>query len=232
MDSAKRGWLAAGALGAAALALPGSAFGASIGLVPQKRCYRGGEQVFLGGTGFTANTSAEVTLDRKSLGRTPADGQGMIHGLLSLGAVRGERKRLLAVTDQANPANFATLTLHATDVAVTVKPRRAGPGRAVRIKARGFTGSKRLYAHVRRGRRYRRNVGIGRLRGGCRKLSMKKRIFSLGTRPGVYIVQFDGKHRYSKKTRPRILYQVTIFRRVVRRGSASAAVPESWVRVP
>jgi hypothetical protein len=231
MESAMRGWLAMGILGVALLMLPASAFGASIGLVPRKSCYRSGEQVFLGGTGFTANTPAEVTLDRKSLGRTTADGQGMIRGLLSLGAVRGERKRLLAVTDQANAANYGALTLRATDVAVSVKPRRAGPGRAVRFKARGFTNSKRLYAHIRRGRRYRRNVGIGRLNGACRKLSRKKRIFSLGTRPGVYTVQFDGKRRYSKKTRPRILYRVTIFQRLVHRGSVSAAA-ESWVRLP
>jgi len=226
-----RGWLGVGTVGAALFVLPASAFGASIGVAPQKRCYRASERVFLGGSGFTANTPAEVTLDRKSLGQTPANGQGMIFGVLSLGAVRGERNRLLTVTDQANAANFATLTLRATDVAVNVKPRRAGPGRAVRIKARGFTASKRLYAHVRRGRRYRRNVGIGRLKGACGKLSRKKRIFRLGTRPGVYTVQFDGKRRYSKKTRPRILYRVTIFRRLVRRRSASTAA-ESWVRLP
>jgi hypothetical protein len=230
MRSGSRGWLAAGALCVALLALPASALGASIGLVPAKRCYRAGEQVFLGGSGFTPNTPAEVTLDRRSLGQTVADGQGVIRGVLSLGLMTGERNRLLAATDQANPANFASLTLHATGVAVSVKPKRAGPGRPVRIEARGFTAAKRLYAHVRRGR-YRRNVGIGRLRGACHKLSQRKRVFSAGTRPGVYIVQFDGNRRYSKKTRPRILYRVTIFPRVVRRGSASAAA-ESWVRLP
>jgi hypothetical protein len=224
MESAMRGWLTASALGVALLALPASALGANIGLLPHKGCYRAGEHVLLGGNGFTANKPAEVTLDRKSLGFAAADGQGMIRGLLSLGAVRGERNRLLAVTDQANVSNYGALKLRATDVAVSVKPRRAGPGLAVRFKARGFTNSKR-------GRRYRRNVGIGRLKGACRKVSRKKRIFSLGTRPGVYSVQFDGKRRYSKKTRPRILYRVTIFRRLVHRGSVSAAAA-SWVRLP
>jgi hypothetical protein len=230
MESAMRGWLAASTLSVALLALPASASAANIALVPHKNCYRAGEQVFLGGMGFTANSPAEVTLDRKSLGQTIADGQGVIRGVLSLGLITGERNRLLAVTDQANTANFGSLTLHATGVAVSVKPKRAGPGRAVRIKARGFTDSKRLYAHIRRGR-YHRNVGIGRLKGACRKLSRRKRVFSAGTRPGVYIAQFDGKRRYSKKTRPRILYRVTIFRHLVRRGSASAAA-ESWVRLP
>jgi hypothetical protein len=226
-----RGWLAASALSVALLALPAGASGATIGVAPMKRCYRSGEQVFLGGNGFTANTPAEVTLDRKSLGQTVANAQGMIFGVLSLGLVSSERNRLLAVTDQANHANFGSLTLHTSGVAVSVKPRRAGPGRRVRIRARGFTASKRLYAHVRGARRYRRNVRVGRLKRSCHKLDRRVRIIPLGTRAGVYTVQFDGKRRYSKRTTPRILYRVTIFRRLVRRSSASAAA-ESWVRLP
>jgi hypothetical protein len=215
---------------AVALASPGAASGASIGLVPKKSCYRSGERVFLGGSGFTPNTAPEVTLDRRSLGRTQADAQGVIRGVLSLGSIRGERKRLLAATDQVNSSNFGALTLRATSVGLSVKPRRSGPGRRVRIKARGFTRSKRLYAHVRRGRRYRRNVRIGRLKGACRKLNRKVRVFPLGTRRGVYIVRFDGKRRYSRRTTPAFTYRVTIFRRLVRRRFASAAA-ESWVRL-
>jgi hypothetical protein len=73
-------------------------------------------------------------------------------------------------------------------------------------------------------------VGLGRLKGSCRKLSRRIKIFSRGTSPGVYIVQFDGKRRYSKKTVPAITYRVTIFRRIIRRGFAAAA-SESWVRL-
>jgi hypothetical protein len=233
MESAIRGWLL-GAVAAAALLAPASALGASVGVLPQKRCYRSaappnGERLFLAGMGFSPSGSAQVTLDRKPLGTTSADPQGVIRGLLTLGSITGERNRLLAATDQANAANFVTLSLHASGVAVNVRPRRAGPGRPVRVKARGFTGSKRLYAHVRRGR-FHRNVGIGRLKGACRKLSRRARIFSPGTRPGTYRVQFDGRRRYSGKTTPRIRYRVTIFRRLVRRGSASAAA--GWMRLP
>jgi hypothetical protein len=235
MDSVRRG-LAAAVAGAVLLALPASASAATVSILPKKSCYRSaaspnGEKVLVGGSGFTPGVAAEVTLDRKSLGFTQAaNPQGQVAGVLSFGALSSERNRLLAITDQANPANFGTLTVHASGVGLSVRPRRAGPGRPVRIKARGFTGSKRLYAHVRRGR-FHRNVGIGRLKGACRKLSRRARVFSLGTRPGVYQVQFDGKRRYSKKTTPRIRYRVTIFRRLVRRGSASAAAA-SWVRLP
>jgi hypothetical protein len=229
METAMRRWLTAGTVGAALLVLPCSALGATIGLAPKKPCYRSGEQIFIGGSGYTANTPAEITLDHKSLGQTVANAQGMIFGVLSLGLVSGERNRLLAATDGANAANFATLTLHASGVAVNVRPRRAGPGRAVRITARGYTSSKRLYAHIRRGH-FHRNAAVGRLKGACHKLSRRARLFPPGTRTGVYSVQFDGKRRYSKKTTPRILYRVTIFRTLVRRSSASTP-SESWVRL-
>jgi hypothetical protein len=239
MESATRGWLALGAMTAVALTAPGGAAAAFIGLVPQRSCYRSAprgdpnlEQIFLGGNGFTPNAAAEITLDRRSIGRTTANGAGAIQGVLTLGSLRRERKRLLAATDQANPTNFATLTLRTTGVAVNVTPRRSGPGRRVRVRARGFNDSKRLYAHVRRGRRYRRNVRIGRLRRACHKLDRRRRIFSLGTRAGVYIVQFDGKRRYSARTVPRVRYKVTIFRRLARGALASASGAQSWVRLP
>jgi hypothetical protein len=240
MESAMRGWLAASALSVVLLALPAGASGATIGLLPQKSCYRTGQRgdpnadkpAFLGGTGFTPNAPVAVTLDHRPAGQTTADAGGLIRGTFVFGGLRSaEHNWLLAATDQANPANVATLALRTTGVAVNVTPRRAGPGRRVRIRGRGFTGSKRLYAHVRGARRYRRNVRVGRLKRSCHKLDRRVRIIPLGTRAGVYTVQFDGKRRYSKRTAPRILYRVTIFRRLVRRSSTSAAA-ESWIRLP
>lgn len=224
-----RGWLVAGVVTAAALIAPASSLAAALAVLPPKPCFRSGERVILFGTGFTPNSSAAVALDGKPLGFAASDAQGVIRGQVTLGSIRGERNRVLTAVDQANQANQATAPLHASGVAVSVKPRRAGPGKRVRVKAYGFTGSRRLYAHVRRGR-FRRNVGLGRLRGSCGKLSRRLRVFSKSTRPGVYIVQFDGKRRYSKKTVPAITYRVTIFRRIVRRGFAAAAA-ESWTRL-
>jgi hypothetical protein len=214
----------------AALVVPATSWGAAIGLVPAKSCYRSGEHVTLGGNGFTPNNSAAVALDGKQLGFASSNPQGLLLGRITLGTIRGERNRVLTAVDQANQANVGTVTLHQSGVAVSVKPRKAGPGKRVRIKAYGFTGFRRLYAHVRRGR-FHRNVGLGRLTGNCRKLSRRVRVFSAATRPGIYKVQFDGKRRYSKKTTPAITYRVTIFRRIIRRGFAAAAA-DSWVRLP
>ncbi len=224
-----RGWLVAGAVTAVALIAPANSLAAALAVLPTKSCYGSGEEVTLFGTGFTPNSSAAVAIDGKQLDFAPSDAEGVIRGKLTLGSIRGERNRVLTAVDQANQANVGVAPLHASGVAVSVKPRRAGPGKRVRVKAYGFTGSRRLYAHVRRGR-FRRNVELGRLKGSCRKLSRRIKIFSRGTSPGIYIVQFDGKRRYSKKTVPAITYRVTIFRRIVRRGFAAAAA-ESWVRL-
>jgi hypothetical protein len=224
-----RRWLVAGVVAAAVLILPASSMAAALAVFPPKPCYRSGERVTLFGTGFTPNASAAVALDGKPLGFATSNAQGTLSGQVRLGSIRGERNRVLTAVDQANQANQASVPFHATGVAVSVKPRRAGPGKRVRVKAYGFTGSRRLYAHVRRGR-FRRNVGLGRLKGSCGKLSRRVKVLSKGTRPGIYIVQFDGKRRYSKKTVPAITYRVTIFRRIIRRGFAAAAA-DSWVRL-
>jgi hypothetical protein len=210
---------------------PATASAATIGVVPSKPCYRSGEEVGVVGSGFTPGAAAEVTLDRRSLGRATANALGRIGGLLSLGRVQGERRRLLAVTDQANPANYGVLQIRATGVNVDVRPRRAGPGRRVRIRAYGFTQSNRLYAHIRRGRRFHRDLLVGNLRRACHKLDRRVAIVPLGAGPGVYSVQFDGLRRYSRTTRPRVRYRVTVFRRLVRRRAASAA-GATWVRLP
>jgi hypothetical protein len=225
-----RRWLVAGAVTAAALIAPASSLGAALGVLPPKSCYRSGERLTLYGVGFTPNGSAAVSLDGKGLGLATSNAQGLLTGQIRLGSIRGERNRVVTAVDQANPANQASAPFRATGVAVSVRPRRAGPGKRVRVKAYGFTGSRRLYAHVRRGR-FRKNVGLGRLKGSCGKLSRRVKVFAKGTSPGIYIVQFDGKRRYSRKTVPAITYRVTIFRRIVRRGFAAAAA-ESWTRLP
>jgi hypothetical protein len=229
MEAAMRGGLVGLAVAAVMLAAPAGSWAAALAVFPPKPCYRSGEKVGLFGTGFTPNGSAAVALDGTRLGLAAADAQGYIRGQVTLGSIRGERNRSLTAVDQSNPGNVGALALHASGVAVSVRPRRAGPGKRVRVRAYGFTGSKRLYAHVRRGR-FRRNVRIGRLKGNCRKLSRRVKVFSRATRPGVYKVQFDGKRRYSRRTVPAITYRVTVFRRVFRRGLAAAAA-ESWVRL-
>jgi hypothetical protein len=204
----------------ALLVLPAVAGAAAVGVLPAKSCYRSGESLLIGGTQYTPNASVRITSDGAFIGSVTTDQNGAFQGTLRVGQRSGERSKTYTGTDLTNPANVASTTLRVTALDVTVRPRSGRPGRRVRVRARGFTTGTRLYAHiVRRG--YRRNVRIGRLKGACRTLSARSRIFRRGTRPGRYTVQFDTRRRYSSRTAVRIRYSVVIFRRA--RASAAAA---------
>ena len=114
-----------------------------------------------------------------------------------------------------------------TSLSVTVKPKNGNPGRLKRIVARGFTTGKVLYAHVRRGKT-RRNVRIGRLKGPCKTLTTRRKLFSLNAKTGVYHVLFDTRRRYSKQTTPQVGFVVTVFP-ASRRAAASVA-SERWIQ--
>jgi hypothetical protein len=213
-----------------ALAVPATASAAELGVQPAKKCYRSGEQVLLGGTGFTAGGLVDVSVDGAALQGSPAtaDATGSIGGELTLGQRTGQKRKTYTATDRTNPALTASDTLLVSALSVNVKPRSGAPGRRLKIGARGFTTGKRLYAHiVRKGKR--RTVGIGRLKGACRKATARKRLFASSTPSGTYRVQFDTRRRYRASTKVRVRFNVNIFR-VARPATASAASVR-WTRV-
>jgi hypothetical protein len=207
------------------LADPAAAGAAQVGVLPNKPCYRSGESLLIGGTQYSPNTSVRITSDGAFIGSVTADQNGAFQGTLRVGQRRGERSKTYTATDLSNPANAASTTLRVTALDVTVRPRSGRPGRRVRVNARGFTTGTRLYAHIVR-RRYRRNVRVGRLKGACRTLGARRRIFRRGTKPGTYTVQFDTRRRYSRRTAVRVRYRVVIFRR------ARASAAPSWKLLP
>jgi hypothetical protein len=224
-----RGSVAA-ALSVVLLAVPAAAGAATVGARPVKSCYRAGESVFFGGVGFTPNGAVSVTADGSSLGTLAVAANGTFGSTLRVGQGSGEKVKTYAATDQANPAITAATALRVSALDVSVRPKRGRPGRRVRVKARGFTTGSRLYAHIRRGQRYRKNRRIGRLKGACHKLSARRRFFSSRTKSGVYTVQFDTKRRYSRRTAVRVRFSVTVFR-TVRLSASAASAPERWVRI-
>jgi hypothetical protein len=210
------------------LATSPAAHAATLGVSPTKSCYRSGEKPALAGSGFTPNGSVAIFTNGTSIGTLTANNLGVFFGSLTVGQARGEKLRTYTAIDQANPALTAGVNLRVSALAVAVKPKTGKPTRRVRITARGFTTGKRLYAHVRRGKHYRRNVKIGTLKKSCHKLSKKRRIFRSNAPSGSYLVQFDTKRKYSKKTAVRVRFNVTVFRTL----KSSAAVAENWVRLP
>ena len=198
---------------------------------PDRDCYPAGSPVFLPGEDFTPNAQVNFSRDGKQLVANPpivADPAGQISATLTLpGLLRGQRTLNYLATDTANPANTAQLSLLVTATDVSLKPRRGRPERLLTIGARGFFGgSKTLWAHVvRTGSRRARNVRIGRIKGACKKVKAKRRIFSAGAASGTYRVQFDAFRRYRKNRKYKSTFNVTIFRTV---RPAAAAAASSW----
>jgi hypothetical protein len=205
---------------AAALAGPSIASAATLAADPDLRCYPEGSHVFLPGEGFTANAQVDFSRDGVPLVPNPpimADPAGAIGADLTLpGLLTGQQTLEYLATDTANPANTAALSLLVTATDVSLKPERGKPERLLRIGARGFFGGgKSLWAHIKRkGGGKARNARIGRIKGPCKKVKAKRRLFSPGAASGTYRVQFDAFRRYRKKRTYKSLFNVTIFRTV------------------
>jgi hypothetical protein len=197
---------------------PGAAHAAALAVSPVKPCYRSGEQVGLAGSGYTPNGGVNIASDGSPLGTAMADGTGVFSGRLTVAVPSGERVRSYTATDQTNGANTATIPLRVSAFSINVRPSRFVPGALFRIRARGFTTGSRLYVHIVRGRT-KRNIALGRLRGACRTLSVRKRMFARGSAFGTYTVQFDTRRRYSSKTAVRKRYSAILYPT----GFASAA---------
>ena len=204
---------------AVALSAPAAAEAASVGLLkPQKACYRSGELVGVGGSGYTPNAGITITSDGTPLSSGPtADAAGNFVGQPPGNGLRvvnrsGEKVKTYAFIDQSNTSNAASLQLRVSAFGVSLRPRNGPPTRRFRIRARGFTTGSRLYAHVVRGR-YRRTVGLGRLKGACHSLRTRRRIFAGGLSVGIYTVQFDPRRRYSRRTKVKIRRRFQIFHR-------------------
>jgi hypothetical protein len=87
----------------------------------------------------------------------------------------------------------------------------APPYRKVRFSFSGFTPGRPIYGHfVHRGHLV-RAVRYGGARGACGMLHTRAAQYPGGhPRYSSYIVQFDSRSRYSKRTRPRYLAKLTL----------------------
>jgi hypothetical protein len=199
----------AAAAAALALAAAAPAQAATLTVSGTKSCYRLGDILDVTGTGFTPGGPVNFALDSEELGTLTADASGNLSAPLTVGTLSGIRARTLIATDASNPANVAQAQFLGSALRVRVRPLNGPAGRLLRLKASGFTTGKRLYAHVLRGK-YRRNIFIGKLKGDCHTLSVRRRVLRRGLAAGDYRVQFDTKRRYSKDTDVRVRFSVTV----------------------
>ncbi len=213
------------ALAAAVLAAPAAASAATLDV--DKSCYGPRQAVKLSGGGFTAGGPVAVTVAGQQLGVTDANQVGEIAVTLPAPSIRGkQRTDTITATDQTNLSLIANVPVKLTSLNVKVTPKNGDPSKSKRVVARGFTTGKTLYAHVRRGDN-RRNVKVGRLKGACHTLDVKRKLFLANATPGLYNVQFDTKRKYSAKTAPQVSFMVTVFHTF---KPASASTP-NWIQI-
>ena len=218
----------AAALAIAAVTLagpPAAAAEATLGVDPVAPCYRELSVVHLPGDGFTPSGDVVFTRDGTPLGDpVVADGGGqLVDVALRLPGLVSDQLRLTYVaTDQTDTSLTARVSLLVTATDVVLKPKRGPPNRLLKISARGFFGGRTLYAHVvRTGKRAgrARNMRIGRIKGSCKTVTARKRLFFQHTSPGHYRVQFDTFRRYKAKRTVETNFTVTVYRRA---GTARA----------
>ncbi len=180
-------------------------------------CYREQSTVHLVGGGFTQNGQVVFTRDGTPIGNPiVASAAGELFPQLILpGLVRGQKRLTYVATDQTNPALSAQVSLLVTATDVGLRPEGGAPHRLLTINARGVVGGGTLYAHVVRTARNpgrARNLRIGRVRGSCKQVQARRRLFSKGTAPGKYRVQFDTFRRFKSKREIETEFIVTVFR--------------------
>ena len=192
-------------------------------------CYREQSAVHLLGDGFTQNGQVVFTRDGNPIGdpiRASAAGE-LFPRLILPGLVRGQQRLTYVATDQTDPALTAQVSLLVTATDVRLRPEGGAPHRLLTITARGFFGGSTLYAHVVRTGRHpgkARNLRIGRIRGSCKQVEARKRLFSKGTAPGKYRVQFDTFRRYESKREVETQFIVTVFRTAGAAGATASGL--------
>jgi hypothetical protein len=200
--------VAAVAIAIVAFAAPAAASAATLKVEPASPCYREGQTVFLTAEGYTPNGFVDFMRDGEVIERLQADPSGAISGNLTLpGLVTGQRALTYVGQDVSDPARRAEVTLLTSATDVRVRPERGAPNRRLTIDGRGFFGSRRVvFAHVVRMRggagaaaRRVRTVRIGRVKGACRRIQARKRLFRRNPPPGRYRVQFDLFREYKAR---------------------------------
>jgi hypothetical protein len=160
------------------------------------------ERLVIRGTDFTQVSSVEVLFDGVVMGNAPTGSIGEFE--LELPAPfqrKGERELVVTVRDAVNQVDKTT---RVTNLAMTVKPKRASPGRRVRFRGRGFTQAAPVFAHYVFGGKEQKTVRLApRSTTPCGTFSVKRRLIPVDdARMGRWIMQVDQKREYSPEPDP------------------------------
>ena len=156
---------------------------------PKRSCHSSGETVKLAGSGFSPERQGQrrprrpATLD-PLLNSNP---HGRLHRRADALPQTGKADRTYTATDAADPTVKATRRMLVIAPIVNIRPADLDVGLRARIGANGFATGPVLYAHIvrtadpdgkRLSKQKARNLRLGRLKGRCGKLLVRKRLFS------------------------------------------------------
>jgi hypothetical protein len=197
--------LAATCFGFALLAAPASA----ATVEDLKPCYVSAgradedrEEILIRGTDFTQVSTVDVLFDGELMGSAPTGSIGEFEIRLPAPfQAKGEREVVVTVRDAATQVDKLT---RVTNLAMTVRPKRAAPGRRVRFRGRGFTQSAPVFAHYLFGGTEQKTVRLARRSTApCGAFSVKRRLIPVdNARTGRWMMQVDQKRVYSPDPDP------------------------------
>ena len=193
------------------LAAPSVADAASLTPQPAKSCYRSGETVHFLGAGFTPSSTANLSRDGTFVAPILIDVSGQFDAGLRLLQAQGRQVRTYTATDANHPGLTASAPVTVSAVGVALSPSTGSVSRRFRIRARGFTTGRTLWAHVIH-RRSKRHLKIGRLTGACHDLRARRRLLSKSARFGRHRIQFDTFRRYRANRQVKTAYSIRVVR--------------------
>jgi hypothetical protein len=217
-------------VGSAALAATAQA--ATLSIAPVKACYITGESDALSGTGYTPGATVQLAVDGPDIFTLVADSAGNIGTNLQFGQMNAVKSHTLTATDTTNPAIVGSLAFVGTTHQVATPNRRIGGGKKFKLRGYGFINGPKAYMHV-RGHGIKTNTFLARPKAPCGTFSVRKRLVPAGAPVGKYRVQFDAKKRFSKRTQPRLVYELTVFRTFSAAAAGAFSLPASggWAKV-
>lgn len=200
------------AVAIAILGAPSVAHAASLTTQPAKSCYRSGETVHFIGGDFTAGNQVNLSRDGTFLPTPiPVDGAGRFDAALRLVQNQRREVRTYTATDSGNQGLSASVPVRVSPVNVGLTPGTGAVSRRFRIRANGFTTGRTLWAHVvHKGSK--RHLKIGRLRGACHDLSIRRRLLPKNARFGKHRIQFDTFRRYRADRPVKTTYSIRVVR--------------------
>ncbi len=160
------------------------------------------EEILIRGTDFTQVSTVEVLFDGVLMGSAPTGSIGEFEIRLPAPfQAKGDRELVVTVRDAATQVDKLT---RVTNLAMTVRPRRAPPGRRVRFRGRGFTQAAPVFAHYLFGGEEQTTVRLARRSTApCGTFSVKRRLIPVdNARNGRWMMQVDQKRAYSPDPDP------------------------------